>query len=280
MSGSFRGGLMIRTARRAVTVALALAAIAGCASRPDRSVPPVVRIIATDSGFVLPGRIASGITEVRLINRGQLMHEGLFTHFLTRDGSTAAYVESVRAGIDVPTFAEDAGGPGLAAPGDSTTVWMDLVPGHYGVTCWYASHMREGQARDFDVIPSDSRAKPPTADITVRMLDYSYQFEGTWSVGNHRVLVENAGTEAHEFDPYRLEPGQTPADFIHWNESGHRGAAPAIALGGSGTFMPGHRVWLPLTLEPGRYFAFCEMPAKIGGQPHYRMGMVREFEVK
>lgn len=94
------------------------------------------------------------------------------------------------------------------------------------------------------------------------------------------VFVQNKGTEAHEFDPYRLEPGRTPADFIGWNESGHRGPAPAIALGGSGTFMPGRRVWLPLTLQPGRYFAFCEMPAKVGGQPHYRMGMVREFEVK
>jgi len=32
--------------------------------------------------------------------------------------------------------------------------------------------MKGGQARDFDVVPSHSRAKPPPADITVRMLDY------------------------------------------------------------------------------------------------------------
>src|SRR5258706_15520644 len=176
------------------------------------------------------------------------MREGLFAHCLTPGGSTAGYVESVRAGIDVPAFAEDAGGPGLAAPGDSSIVWMDLAPGHYGVTCWYASHMRDGQARDFDVVPSHSLAKPPPTDITVRLVDFSFEFEGRWSAGTHRVLVENRGTEAHEFDPYRLEPGRTPADFIRWKESGRRGPAPAIALGGSGTFMPGRRVWLPLTL--------------------------------
>lgn len=265
---------------RSAAGALVLLALAGCTSQDERSAPPVVRIIATDSGFVMPARVAAGITEVRLINRGRLMHEGLFTHFLTPTGSTAAYVESVRAGIDVPAFAEDAGGPGLAAPGDSTTAWMDLTPGHYGVTCWYASHMRDGQARDFDVVPSHSRAEPPPTDIAVRMRDYSYEFEGTWSAGTHRVRVENAGTEAHEFDPYRLEPGRTPADFFRWKESGRPGAAPAIALGGSGTFMPGHRVWLPLTLVPGKYFAFCEMPAKHGGRPHYQMGMVQAFEVK
>jgi hypothetical protein len=270
-----------RTVLTQVTVAaLVLQALAGCASWADRSVPPVVRIIATDGGFVVPARINAGITEVRLINQGQLMHEGVFVHFLVPDGTTAAYVESVRAGIDVPAFAEDAGGPGLAAPGDSTKVWMDLVPGHYGVTCWYASHMSGGQARDFDVVPSDSRARPPHTDITVRSLDYSYEFVGTWSAGTHLVLVENAGTEAHEFDPYRLEPGRTPADFFRWKESGRKGPAPAIPLGGSGTFMPGRREWMQLTLVPGRYFAFCEMPAKVGGKPHYKMGMVREFEVK
>jgi len=112
------------------------------------------------------------------------------------------------------------------------------------------------------------------------MSEYKYQFEGPWSAGSHIVQVENAGTEVHEFDPYRLEPGKRPEDFFRWIESHRRGPPPAIALGGSGTLEPGRRVWLPLRLVPGHYFAFCQMPAKVGGQPHYRMGMVREFEVR
>jgi hypothetical protein len=143
-------------------------------------------------------------------------------------GTTAAYIESVRAGVDVPAFAEDAGGPGLAAPGDSTRVWMNLTPGHYGVMCWYRSHMENGQARDFDVVPSNSRARPPRSDIGVRMVDYSYEFKGDWSAGKHLVLVENAGTEAHEFDPYRLEPGRTRADFVRWVNSGKKGPYPRL----------------------------------------------------
>ncbi|MFI5372513.1 MAG: hypothetical protein ACHQ52_13220 [Candidatus Eisenbacteria bacterium] len=217
---------------------------------------------------------------MRLVNVGTTTHEGVLTRFLTPDGRAAAYVESVKAGIDVPAFAEDSGGPGLALPGDSTVMWVELVPGHYAVACWYAGHVEGGAIADFDVVPSASHAVPPPTDLTVRMVDYSYAFGGSWSPGVHRVLVLNEGTEAHEFDPYRLEPGKTPADFFHWIESGRPGPAPARPLGGTGTFTPGHRVWLPLKLTPGRYFAFCQMPAKVGGRAHYQMGMVREFEVR
>ena len=253
---------------------------ASCSGPARTDYPTVVRIVATDSGFVMPARIGSGIREVRLLNRGTVMHEGVFERFLTPDGCAAAFVDSERAGIDVPSFGEDYGGPGLAAPGDSTVVWMDLVPGHYAVACWYANHLENGAMRDFEVVAAASSAKPPAADLHVRCLDFAYEFRGSWGAGAHYVLVENAGTEEHEFDPYRLEPGQEPADFFRWIETGRHGPAPAIALGGSGTFPPGGRIWLPLTLTPGRYFAFCQMPAKVGGKAHYQMGMVREFEVK
>lgn len=260
--------------------ALALAACASCARHPDATAPPVVRIIAIDGGFVLPARIPAGITELHLVNQGTTTHEGVLEHFLTPDGHAAAFVDSVRAGVDVPAFAEDVGGPGLALPGDSTVMWTDLTPGRYAIGCWYGDHLSHGQMRDFEVVASSSRATPPTTDLTVRMTEFTYAFEGDWSAGAHRVRVVNDGAEAHEFDPYRLEPGKTPDDFFRWVETHRHGPSPARPLGGSGTFVPGRRVWLPLTLTPGRYFAFCQMPAKVGGKAHYQMGMVREFEVK
>ncbi|HUK63828.1 MAG TPA: hypothetical protein VLV15_10850 [Dongiaceae bacterium] len=265
-----------------LTVVVAVSAIVGCgrAHPPATRMPPIVRILATDTGFVVPARIPAGITELRLVNVGTTIHEGVLTRFLTPDGRAAAYIESVKAGIDVPAFAEDSGGPGLALPGDSTAVWIELVPGHYAVTCWYGDHPENRGMTDFDVVPAASSARPPETDLTVGMYDFSYVFEGEWVAGRHLVTVENRGTEAHEFDPYRLEPGRTPADFFRWIETGRHGPAPARALGGSGTFQPGHRVWLPLTLTPGRYFAFCQMPAKNGGRAHYQLGMVREFEVR
>lgn len=251
-----------------------------CTHAPGHVAPPVVRIIAFDYGYVVPKTIPAGLTELRLINHGTVMHEGVLAHFLTPDARAAMFVDSIRAGDDVPTFEEDYSGPGLALPGDSTLMWTELVPGHYAVTCWYADHLSRGMAADFEVVPAENHATPPVTDLTVHMVDYNYVFEGNWSAGKHCVLVTNNGSEIHEFDPYRLEPGKTPADFTHWIETGRHGPAPARALGGSGTFPPGKRVWLPLTLTPGRHFAFCQMPARIGGKPHYQMGMVREFEVR
>ena len=270
----------MQTRARTASALLALLTALSCSRSAERAAPPVVRIIATDDGFEMPARIEGGIREVHLINHGTTTHEGVFERFLTADGNAAAFAESVRAGVDVPAFAEDSGGPGLALPGDSTVVWIDLRPGHYAVSCWYAGHLEHGQIRDFDVVPATHGAEPPSADLVVKMFDYSYTFEGDWSAGSHWVRVENQGTETHEFDPYRLEPGRKPQDFFHWIENHRPGPAPAVPLGGSGTFQPRGRIWLPLKLTPGRYFAFCQMPARVGGRPHYQMGMVREFEVR
>jgi hypothetical protein len=38
-------------------------------------------------------------------------------------------------------------------------------------------------------------------------------------------------------------------------------------------------VQLPLTLVPGRYLIFCEVPASGDGKPHYRHGMFRDLVV-
>ena len=263
--------------RSILLLPLLACAVASC-TRVTPS-PPIVRVFATDSGFVTPARFPGGIVEVHLINQGSITHEGVFTRFLTPGANGAAYADSVRAGVEVPAFSEDVGGPGLALPGDSTVVWMDLMPGHYAIMCWYKGHVEHGGIHDFDVVPSPVRASPPRTDLSVKMIEYNYVMSGDWSSGSHVVMVENGGSEWHEFDPYRLEPGKTPADFTHWIETGRPGPPPAKALGGSGTFAPGHRVWLPLTLTPGRYFAFCQMPAK-GGKEHYQIGMLREFTVK
>src|SRR5262249_12394141 len=157
---------------------------------PETARPPVVRVIATDAGFEMPARIPAGITEVRLINRGTTWHEGVFERFLTPDATASDFVDSIRAGVDVPVIGEDSGGPGLALPGDSTAVWMELRPGRYAVTCWYASHLESGAIREFEIVPSRAHAEPPSADLGVRMRDFTYDFSGVWSAGKHCVRVE------------------------------------------------------------------------------------------
>jgi hypothetical protein len=181
--------------------------------------------------------------------------------------------------VDFPANAEDIGGPGTALPGDSTHVWLDLAPGHYAVLCFYAGHLKRGAARDFEAVGPVHAAAVPRADLNVRMVNFGYLVTGALHAGHQILHVENAGPEPHEFDFYRLAAGKTPKDFFAWKENHRKGVAPALPVGGSGSMVAGRAVWLPLTLTAGRYFAFCEVPARVDGKPHYMHGMVREFTV-
>jgi hypothetical protein len=259
---------------------LALLGLAVCGSA-RATPPPVLRIVATDDGFRMPRRIPAGLTQVRLVNHGHINHEGVLVHFLA-PGSAAAYADSFRSGVDFPANAEDIGGPGIALPGDSTSVWLPLAPGHYAVLCFYAGHIKHGGGCDFEAVAHESHnshATPPTADIEIHMANFRYDVHGKWAAGRHVVHLVNDGPEPHEFDPYRLPPGKHPQDYFRWMETGRKGAAPAIPLGGSGSFVKGREVWMPLTLTPGRYFMFCEVPSKKMGKDHYQLGMFEEFTV-
>lgn len=257
-----------------VLVVLGIGTSAGALAKPA----PVLRIVATDSGFKLPPHVNAGVTEIRLVNQGAVLHEGGLVHFI-RAGSAAAYADSFRAGVEFPANAEDIGGPGLALPKDSTRVWLRLDPGKYAVLCFYKGHLKKGAAADFEVVPGVSNATPPASDIQIHLFNYGYEVHGKWSAGHHIVSVDNAGPSPHEFDPYRLAPGKTPEDFFTWLEKGHHGSPPATALGGSGSMVRGRHVWLPLTLTSGRYFMFCEVQENGDPMPHYRHGMYKEFVV-
>src|SRR5258706_2433552 len=269
--------------RRVTAVAAtgALAMLSACAPphAPPPGRPAVLRIVATDSSFVTPDSVPSGFTEVRLINTGHEIHECVLAHCLNALAIHGTYVDSVRAGVELPAFAEDVGGPGLASPGDSTIAWLDLPPGRYGVYCWNGDHIERGIARDFEVVPSTHVAAPPAADLHVGMFEYGYALAGSWRAGRHTLLAENGGVEPHEFDCYRLVDAHTPDDFMAWVHHGRRGPAPAIAVGGTGDFVPGPQVWIQVTLSRGRYVAFCEVPARSDHQPHYHHGMHQEIVV-
>jgi len=241
---------------------------------------PLMRIAAHDYGYDMPARVPAGLVHLRLVNRGPDIHEAMVVHF-TSAGSAAQYVDSVRAHVDFPAFAEDLGGAGLAAAGDSTDVYLQLEPGHYAIVCWKGDHLSRGMARGF-VVEADSSAPVtlPHADLSILMSEYGYQLSGPITAGRHVIRVENRGSQPHEADIIRLAAGQTPRDYIAWLDGGEQGQPPAEVAGGTGDFWPGHTVWMAVNLPPGRYFIICQVPDAGDGKPHYDHGMTREFEVK
>lgn len=241
---------------------------------------PLVRITSHDFGYDMPARLPAGIVHLRLINHGPDIHEAMVVHF-NDAGSAAGYVDSVRRDVDFPALAEDMGGAGLAAAGDSTDIYLDLEPGRYALVCWKGDHLSRGMARDFVVEEENSgSAVPPAADLTIVMTEYGYQISGPVTAGPHLIKVENRGTQPHEADIVRLESGKTMEDYLDWLDSGEPGKPPVAPVGGVGDFIGGRTVWMAVNLPPGRYFLVCQVPDASRDKPHYDLGMLHEFEVR
>ncbi len=241
---------------------------------------PLMRITAHDYGYDMPARFPAGLIHLRLVNQGPDIHEAMVIHF-NAAGSAAGYVDSVRADVDFPAFAEDLGGAALTAAGDSSDSYMRLVPGHYAIVCWKGDHLSRGMARDF-VVGADSTGSEalPRADLTILMTEYGYQLSGPMVAGRRLIKVENRGIQAHEADIIRLSPGKTSRDYVEWLDAGEPGQPPAEMAGGAGDFVPGRTVWMEVNLSPGRYVIICQVPDAGDRKPHYAHGMVMEFEVQ
>ncbi len=268
----------------ALAVGSMLACILTACRGPAGPSAPLIRIVSHDYGYQMPARMPAGLVHLRLINQGPDIHEAMVIHFRST-GSAAGYVDSVRADVDFPAFAEDLGGSGLAPPGDSTDVYLRLEPGHYAIVCWKGDHLSRGMAQDF-VVESDSArigAGPrpePDADLSISMSEYGYALSGPVSAGRHLIKVENHGAQPHEADIVRLGPGRTARDYLDWLDGGEHGLPPAEPVGGVGDFISGRTVWMDVTFTPGRYFIVCQVPDASDGKPHYQRGMIREFEVR
>jgi len=251
----------------------------GC--QPRRSGVPELRIMAYDYGYQMPSHVPAGLVRITLHNAGHDLHEATIARFTNDRGTTALYRDSIRAGVDFPSFAEDVGGARLTMPGDSGVVWLRLRPGHYVVACWKGDHLSRGMVHDLFVDPPDpSRAVPPAASGEIVLTEYAYSITDTLRAGEQVIHVTNRGREEHEADIVRLSSPTALTGYTAWMDSAQVGLPPAMPVGGVGDLLPGAEAWMRVRLEPGRYALLCQVPSTShGGRPHYKLGMVHEFVV-
>ena len=106
--------------------------------KPAIAAPNVVSLTATEYSFAAPDTIPAGWTTFRLHNHGTDVHYG---HMVRLDpGKTveelvAAYAEAIRTSGPRPKWVTRFGGPGGAAPGDSSSDTQYLEPGSYVWIC-------------------------------------------------------------------------------------------------------------------------------------------------
>jgi uncharacterized cupredoxin-like copper-binding protein len=242
---------------------------------------PELRITAQEYGFRMPDSVPAGLVRITLHNAGAAIHEAVLARFTDTIGTAAEYVDSVRAKVNFPSNAEDVGGAALTMPGDSSSVWLNLVPGHYVVVCWADDHLSRGMAHDLWVVPSkDAPLLPPKATRQLTLLDFAFKFDAPLTAGTYVLHVRNDGAEAHEGDIIKETPTAGLQEYMAWLESGSHGLPPVAPISGFGDFYPGKEAWVELHLTPGKYFIICGVQAKSDRRPHYKHGMVSEFTIQ
>lgn len=263
--------------------------------------PNVVSLTATDYAIQAPDTVPAGWTTFRFTNQGEEVHYGHMVRL--EPGRTVqelvdAYGEAIRTSGPRPTWLTRFGGPGGAAPGDSSHVTQFLEPGSYVWVCPVEDesgtpHFAKGEVKPFVVRAADGvgadRAAAPEASMVVRLLDYSFAFDAP-QAGRHTIRVENAGVEPHDLVLMKLAPGKTVEDVVtvlnpERARRPDQAGEPAPSLeslgtgaGGIAAIAPGMESFFDVTLSPGEYVLVC-MATAPDGRSHIEHGMIQQITV-
>src|SRR5437762_12889234 len=98
----------------------------GCQRQVVQKEVPPFRIVATDSGFEAPDRLAAGLRHIVFENRGSEIHEGMLVK-LPKGMSADDYIAAVKNGSLFPEGALDYSGLGLSSAGVTCAlrIWVD-----------------------------------------------------------------------------------------------------------------------------------------------------------
>jgi hypothetical protein len=287
-----------------------VAVLPGCRTEGDTprqnlaaAAPNLVSLTATEYAFQAPDSIPAGLTTFRLDNHGKEIHYGHIVGLepgKTVQNLVDAYAEAIRTSGPRPKWVTRFGGPGGAAPGDSSRVTQHLEPGSYVWICPVEDsagtpHFAKGEFKPFVVHAADrvvaDRQAAPEASMVVRLTDYSFEFDTPPRAGRHTVRVENAGVEPHDLVLMKLAPGKTVQDLGAWlnperarrpGQAGEPAPSPenlGMGAGGIAAIGPGMESFFETTLSPGEYALFC-MATAPDGRSHIEHGMVRQISVQ
>lgn len=288
---------------------LFVAALSGCAQddklpsqNQTSTAPSLVSLTATEYALQAPDTIPGGWVTLRLANRGQELHYGHIVQLET--GKTVqeaidAYAEAIRTSGARPKWVKRFGGPGGAAPGDSSSVTQYLEPGSYVWLCPIEDeqghpHFAKGEFKPFVVHASSplpaKRPPGPAADVEVRLADYSFSIEPALRSGPHTIRVANAGVEPHDLVLMKLAPGKTVEDVQTMmnperarRADASQGPPPPLEsiltlVGGIAVIAQGQESFFDVNITAGEYVLVC-MTTAPDGRSHLEHGMIKQVTV-
>ncbi|HEY1297625.1 MAG TPA: hypothetical protein VGJ60_31475 [Chloroflexota bacterium] len=282
----------LRTVVAPLVGATALIAVLGCqvvkspVGVANAAAPATTRTVefdASDYAFATPDTLPSGMTTIRLVNRGQEPHHAQLLRL--NDGVTFDQFTSVlqQEGEGALRLVSGAGGPGAIGPSGESEVTLDLKPGVYALACFISGpdevpHLMKGMLKPIQVTESSEVSAAPQAQGTFTMKDFTFEMPSTLPAGRATYQVINSGPQMHELNVLKLAPGMTAQDLINWH--GEDGAPPPFeAVGGMNAFSVDGSGYMTLDLQPGTYLAICNVPDPASGVAHSELGMIRQFTV-
>jgi hypothetical protein len=249
--------------------------------------PAVYTFTAKDFGYDAPDTITAGMVTLKLVNSGPSLHHVQLLKL--DDGHTVAEfaegMKKMKPTDPPPPWIHEVAGPNTPIPGGETTITEEIAPGNYIVICFipgadHIPHAAKGMVKGLTVVPaSGASAAAPTADINVKLADYSFTVSPDIAAGKHVIKLENDAAQPHEMLIVQLEPGKTVADLAKWVDN-QTGPPPAKPLGGISGMLKGSTVYVPVDLTPGEYGFLCFLPDAKDGKPHVAHGMMKQFAVK
>lgn len=276
---------MARSSVMRLSLVLAGAVLAGCAKKDPAadqaaappSPPNVVHVEAADYSFTAPDTIPSGVTTLHLMNSGKELHQVVLVK-LPLD-SLMKLDPNKPPPSDLPIV----GGANAAGPSGVAESTLDLAPGTYTMLCVIpapdgAPHFMKGMIKTLIVTQGNSTAVLPSADVTVKLSDYAFDFSAPLTAGHHVLRIENAGPQQHEMVLVKLEAGKTAEDFAKWAEK-PTGPPPGTPMNGGAPMAPGSVNVVPVDLTPGDYALICFFPDAKDGKAHAAHGMIKQITI-
>lgn len=269
--------------RHAATAAVLAVAAAAPLAAQDR--PSVITVTTNEYAFSdAPDTVRAGLVTFEMTNAGKEPHHVWVARL--DDGKTVAdLAAAMKEPGAPPEWFVSVGGPqDVAGAASSATVL--LTPGNYVYICFVpgpdgAPHVAKGMIRPFTVAGEapGRAASLPSADVTVRLVDYRFEFSAPLTSGHRTLLIQNPSQQFHEMVIMKLAPGKTAADVAAWVER-REGPPPMQLAGGITGIDPGLEAVISADFEPGEYALLCFLPDKADGRPHLAHGMVTQITVK
>ena len=246
---------------------------------------PEITIDAADFSYTAPESINAGWVRVKLTNSGKEPHHVQFLR-LNDEITFEGFQEALQKGPGAEmAISQLMGGVGAIAPNGSAQVVINLTAGEYVIICFVPSpsdhvpHLAKGMMKSLTVQESSVTAAEPTAELTVTMKDFLFDFPETLPAGSRIIKVVNNGPEAHEFNLLQLKEGKTLEDVNEYLAEPN-GPPPFIPVGGMNGLSVGKAGYMEFDFEPGTYVAICNIPSpQAEGHPHFTLGMIKQFSV-